>query len=198
VVTTDAGAACAVLAGWLTGRNVGYYVRNGKRSEMPSHRNALMWQQGDQLVLSLDCRRDQGNARATLSNTVSGLTQTMTASPAFIEHQHNEEAECSSSSRGGGKGGLQGTAAATATGTPAGPVPAPHQQQQQQREQLEGSSASSGSSKSKKKKRAGLRHRQHGDYRLAAGPDRDEVLELLRRQPADANLQVGSGALNLL
>eukprot|EP00775_Hariotina_reticulata_P013546 gene13546-13673_t len=90
--------------GWLTGRNVGYYVRNGKRSQMPCHRNALMWQQGDQLVLSMDCRR------------------------------------------GGGQ--------------------------------------------------------QRGDYRLAAGPDRDEVLELLRRQPADANLQVtelvAGAALQLL
>lgn len=179
------------LAGWLTGRNVGYYVRNGKRSQMPCHRNTLMWQQGDQLVLSLDCRRGRGHARITCSNTVSGVTHTMEAAPAFTEQHLQEEAGCCSS-RGAGAGGVEeAAAAAAATGTAAGPAQAFRQQQQQQ-EQAEGSSTSSGNSKSKKKKRAGLRHRQRGDYRLAAGPDRDEVLELLRRQPADANLQVGS------
>lgn len=76
-------------AGWLVGGKASYFVRNGRHSQDSCTRDSLLWNQGDQLVLTLDTRRDKDHASISILNTVTGTHKSMNAEPTIPQNSSN-------------------------------------------------------------------------------------------------------------
>lgn len=89
--------ASCLLAGWLVGGGGTHTVRNGKRSQESCTKDSLLWNQGDQVVLTLDTRRDKNCASISILNTVTGAHKSIDAEPAMGQTSSSDSSNDSGS-----------------------------------------------------------------------------------------------------